>query len=182
MGQGDFSLRRLAVPFRANWYDSTLTIGNVFESGIAGVTGDLNVIGTANGDGGQIRLTRPYYGDIISAVLTLQATAPVLSPTTLRFYKGDFNADGVTAVTSYSEARIASDWFKISGFNAALDYGSQDNIFIDGMDITSIIPKRGDSDYNEDGFILGVDLVNRDPADWYLYNFKVDCTVQLGEI
>ena len=181
MGNTDNALRRLAVPFRPNWYDSSTSIGNVFEPGST-TTGDLTCIGTALGNGGRIRLTRPYYGDIISANLTLQATTPVLSPTTLRFYKGDFNADGFTAATSYSEARIAADWLAISGFNAALDYGSQDNVFIDGMDISYIIPKRGDSDYNADGFILGIDLVNRDPADWYLYNFRVDCQVQLGAV
>ncbi len=180
MGKQDLSLRNKAIPFRANWYDNTSGVGNQFEPGATTVTGDLTVIRTGNGAGGLIRLCRPHYGDIISAFLTLQATAPVLAPTTLRFYKGDFNSDGLTAVTSYSETRKAGDWFKISGFESALDYGSQDNVFIDGLDIGYIIPKRGDADYNEDGFILGVDLVNRDPADWYLYNFKIDCIAQMG--
>lgn len=186
MGQTDFALRgNLAVPFRANWYDNS-GVGNTFLPGISyaggGVTGDLGTtLGTGNGNGGMIRLTRPFYGDIISAQITLQATTPVLSPTTIRFFKGDFDTDGVTAITSYSADRKTTDWFKISGFSAALDYGSQDNVFIDGMDISYIIPRRGDSDFNEDGFILGVELVNRDPTDWYLYNFKIDCLVQLGE-
>lgn len=183
MGNSDYALRgKRAVPFRANWFDDSLTIGNQFEPGIVTDSGDLNCIMTGSGNGGMMRLLRPYYGDIISANLTLQATTPVLSPTTLRFFKGDFQSDGITAVTSYTEARKASDWKKISGFSSALDYGSQDNVFIDGMDIMSIIPKRGDSDYNEDAFILGIDLVNRDPTDWYLYNFRVDCLVQLGAL
>lgn len=181
MGQGDFALRKLAVPFRANWYDSN-ALGNQFESGETTVSGDLTCIRTANGVGGQIRLARPYYGKIISAVLTMQATTPVLSPTSIRFYKGDFQSDGVTAVTSYTDERIKTDWLAISGFSAALDYGSQDNVYIDGMDLMYCIPQRGDSDYNEDGWVLGVDLVNRDPTDWYLYNFRIDCQVQLGEM
>lgn len=181
MGRGDLSLRNLAVPFRALWFDDTATYGNEFVPGST-TTGDLyDVMGTLNPSGGQIRLTRPFYGDIISAVLTMQATAPVSSPTILRFYKGDFDADGITAVTSYTEARRASDWQTISGYSSELVYGSQANIFIDGLDITSIIPKRGDADFNEDGFILGVDLTTKD-TDWYLYNFKVDCTVQLGAL
>lgn len=179
MGERDNALRTRAIPFRANWYDNTSGIGNQFEPGVT-ATGDLTAIGTGAGNGGLIRLCRPHYGDIVSAFLTLQATAPVMAPTELRFYKGDFDSDGLTALSTYSEARKAGDWLEISGFSDYINYGSQDNVFIDGLDISPIIPKRGDSDYNEDGFILGVDLSCRDPADWYLYNFKVDCIAQMG--
>lgn len=179
MGLANKPYRTNAIPFRATWWDSS-AIGNAFDSEAGGTSGDLALtLATGQGNGGLIRIARPAKGDLISARLTLNAVTPVLSPTSLRFAVGTFAADGVTAVEP-DEATVQQHMEQIFGNSAAHDFGSQDNVFYDGFELGMLIPKRGDPDFNEDGWVLFVDLVNRDPADWTLFTFKIDCTVQLG--
>jgi hypothetical protein len=131
--------------------------------------------------GGLIRFCRPFAGDIITSKLTIIGTAPTGGTAKIRLYKGDFNADGVTAVTSYSEARIAADHLAITGSAAALSFTSGSPLIIDGVDLRRIIPKPGDSDFNEDGFILGVEVTGvPNPATFKYRDFKLDCTAQMG--
>lgn len=181
MGTGDLGLRKGAIPFRATWFDQN-AIGNQFDSEAGETTGDLALtIATGQGNGGSIRMTRPAKGDLLSARLTLEAVTPVLSPTTIRLAVGTFAADGVTAVAP-SAATIAEHSRILLGNAAGWSYGSQDNVFIDGIDFGPLIPKRGDADFVEDGWVLYVELSLKDPSDWTLFTFKVDCTVQLGAL
>lgn len=181
MGLSDNSLRYKAIPYRANWYDSQLGVGNVLIPAST-VTGDLNVIATAVGTGGQVRFLRPYKGDIISAKLTMQGTTPYSTGGhSLRFWKGNFAANGISLGTAPSADEKAASWKLISGFDAPLDYGVQDNVFIDGLNILPLIPKRGDADFNEDGFVIGLDLALKDfLSEWVLYDFKIDCNVRMA--
>lgn len=169
-----------AIPFRGLWYDNS-SVGNQFD--INGtVSGDLSVIKTGNGIGGQVRICRPLKGDLIEARLTMQGTMPPVGGNSLRFYIGKFDTDGVTPKT-LTEAEKAASWKKISGFTDYISYGSQANVFIDGMNLLPAIPKKGETDFNADGWILGVDLVVKsNPELWYLYQFKVDCTVSIAEL
>lgn len=180
MGLSDNSLRYKAIPYRANWYDNQLGIGNVFIPDST-ITGDLNAMATGVGTGGMIRFLRPFKGDIISAKLTMNGVTPATGFGELRFYKGTYAANGIDKGTAPSSAQIAADWLKITGNSSAWSYGTQDNVFVDGLNILPLIPKRGDADFNEDGFVIGVDLFLKDGgSDWHLYDFKIDCNIRMA--
>lgn len=176
MGKGNLALRNTAVPFRAVPY-----VGPAYVNDI---TAKLD---GSTPPGGVMRFCRPYAGDIISAKLTLNAVAPPSGVLAFRIFKGDFQADGVTAQPLtyplasgyYSEERLARDWKRITGFNAEKTYGNMANVYWGGLDITDLIPKRGDPDFNEDGFAIGVQL-DLKGSGWVLWEFKIDCTAQLG--
>jgi len=168
MGQSNLATRNTAIPFRAvPWnIDLYTAFGNKDY-------GQLN--------GGLIRFCRPFAGDIITSKLTVIGTAPTGGTTYVRLFKGDFNADAVTAVTSYTEARKAADHLAITGQVAPLSFAAGSQLLIDGIDLRRIIPAKGDSDYNEDGFILGVEITGGATPTTYQYReFKLDCTTQMG--
>lgn len=178
---GDKATRFKAIPYRANWFDNTSGIGNQFIPDST-ISGDLSVMMTGIGTGGMIRFLRPFKGDIISAKLTMQGVTPATGFGQLRIYKGTFAADAVSKGTAPTEEQIARDWKLLTGFSAPIDYGTQDVVFIDGLNLMPIIPARGDSDFNEDGFCIGVDLFLKDGgADWHLYNFKIDCLIRMAK-
>lgn len=185
MGRSNLALRPTAMPYRAMWYDSS-AVGNQIGTAALDVTGDLfGKLNTGSMNGGAIRLARPYKGDIIEAKLTWQAVTAFGDFAEIRFALGTFAADGVTAVAPDS-ATIARHHKILTGYSAALSWGSQDVIFIDGLNLTPLIPKRGDADYNEDGFVLYIEILSKyGGADtgggaYTLYEFKVDCSVQIG--
>lgn len=177
----DNALRYKAIPYRAQWADSQLGIGNQFvPDGI--ITGDLSVMRTGIGTGGMVRFLRPFKGDIIAAKLTMNGVTPATGFGELRFYKGTMNADGISLGTTPSNAQIAADWLKITGNSSAWFYGTQDNVFVDGLNILPLIPKRGDADFNEDFFVIGIDLFLKDGgSDWHCYDFKIDCNVRMAK-
>lgn len=169
-----------AIPFRALWYDNS-SVGNQFDlTGV--VSGDLSILRTGFPSSGQIRICRPLKGELIEARLSMQATFPNSGAQSLRFYIGRFDTDGITPVT-LTEAEIAASWKKISGFNAPISYPAMGNVFFDGLNLLPAIPKKGDADFNQDGWILGVDIGLKDfPEQWVLYQFKIDCTAQVAEL
>lgn len=168
MGVGNLATRNKAIPFRAiSWNQDQY---NAFGSKDYG---QLN--------GGLLRFCRPFAGDIITSKITVIGTAPTGATTYVRLYKGDFQSDGVTAVTSYTEARKAADHLAITGQSAPLSFAAASQLLIDGIDLRRIIPAKGDSDYNEDGFILGVEITGGASPTTYKYReFKLDCTTQMG--
>lgn len=192
MSLGDKQLRYGAIPYRAQWFDNgngAYTFSNNFDSVAGKTTGDLAGIATNSAIGQvPIRFARPYKGDIIEARLTFQATAPSSFGAIFMMYGCDFAADGFTPdIASVSAARKASDWKKIYGDPAARVFGNQANIFFNGFNLMPLIPKRGDANFNEDGFIIVFDITSKsDPTDpslgWFLYNFKIDCIVQMAEL
>ena len=170
MGKGNLALRTKAVPYRAQPW-STQQYDLTDDS--------TTVLGTAQGNGGSIRMSLPYKGDLITANLSLQANASVTSPTELRFAIGTFDTDGITPIAP-DQATIARHHAIITGRSSPFFYGSQAVVFLDQLNLAPVIPKRGDPDYNEDGFVLYVDLVAKDPTGWVLFEFKVDCISQIG--
>jgi len=169
MGLSNLATRKTAVPFRAvAWGPSDLY--NAFGSKDYG---QLN--------GGLIRFVRPFAGEIITAKLTVIGTAPTGGTAQIRLYKGDFAADGITKVTSYTAERIAADHKAITGLDVPYSFTSGSPLLIDGADLMRIITKEGDADYNEDGFMLGVEVTGVPNPLTYLYReFKLDCTAQMG--
>ena len=156
MGLGNKSTRKTAIPYRVLAWEADI----------------YNAIGTGNAVGGIIRFNRPFKGDIIEAKLLLNAVTSTISPTTLAFYKAGFAADGITA-----EDVAFADRFRIPQQGT---YGNQANVFFDDVDLTPLIPRRGDPDFNADAFAIGFELVAKDPLGWILYDFKIDASVQIG--
>lgn len=183
MGQSNLALRPTAIPFRSLWYDNT-SIGNRFGSRLGDTSGDVEPVwGTTRGNSGSIRFTRPLKGDIIEARLTINALTPFGGFADIRFAIGTFDTDGITPITP-SEATIRAHQKILFGNENPLNYGNQDNIYIDGLNLTPLIPKRGEVGFNEDGFILYTDINGKTGTnalgDWTLYEFKMDCSVQIG--
>ena len=180
MGTSNLALRPTAIPFRSLWYDDT-SLGNRFGSGVGEISGDLS----GKVSTGFMRFTRPLKGDIIEARLTWQAVTAFGDLAEIRLGLGTFASDGVTAVAP-SEATLARQHKIITGYTAPLSWGSQDVIFIDGLNLTPVIPKRGEADFNEDGFVLYVEILSKyGGADtgggaYTVYEFKIDCSVQIG--
>lgn len=174
----DKRTRVRSIPFRGQWYAEAGIVSVVLENGQA--DGDLEAF--ADGSPAQIRIARPAKGDLIEARLTINAVTPAIGGNSLQIYVGDFDTDGITPLTLSSD-EIKRRHAILTGFNAPFDYGSQDNVFIDGLNLMPLIPKRGETGFNEDAFIVGLDLVLKDfPSQWVLYTFKVDCTVQIAEV
>lgn len=193
MSLGDKKLRYGAIPYRAQWFDNgngQFILSNNFDSVPNLTSGDLAGIAT-NSNVGQvpIRFARPVKGDIVEARLTFQGVTPGdFGGTSVDIYGCDFAADGFTPdLTSLSPARRQADWKKIFGDPNPRIYGVQANVFFNGMNLMPIIPKRGDANFNEDGFIIVFNIgVKGDPTNpsigWFLYNFKIDCIVQMAEL
>ncbi len=179
MGQTNLALRPRAIPFRSLWYDN-----DVYGNRFGVTTGDLYPVwGTTQGNSGSIRMTRPLKGDIVEARLTIQAVTPFGGFADIRFAIGTFDSDGITAIAP-SSATIKAHQKILFGTENPLSYGNQANIFIDGLNLTPLIPKRGEANFNEDGFVLYTEINGKTgtnaSGDWTLYEFKVDCSVQIG--
>lgn len=169
MGKGNLATRKTAIPFRAVAW-GPLDLYSAF--------GDKE-FGQLNG--GLIRFVRPFAGEIITAKLTIIGTAPTGGTALIRLYKGDFAADGVSKVTSYTADRIAADHKAITGRDTPFSFTSGSQLLIDGVDLMRIITKEGDADYNEDGFMLGVEVTGvPNPLTYGYREFKLDCTAQMG--
>lgn len=185
MGQSNLALRPTAIPFRSLWYDDT-SQGNRFGSNANEISGDLGgKVSTGAMIGGAIRYCRPLKGDIIEARLTWQAVTAFGDFAEIRFALGTFASDGITAVAP-SNATILEHQKILFGTSNALNFGSQANIFFDGLNITPLLPKRGEANFNEDGFVLYLQIGSKyGGADtgggaYTVYEFKLDCSVQIG--
>lgn len=175
----DKRLRRNSIPFQGMWYsDNTGGVASNLADGNA--DGDLGSVLEGIGNG-QVRIATPAKAQLIEARLTFNALA--LDGGLFRVYIGRFDVDGITPRTMTDTER-ATSWRKMTGFNDYLTIGFFDNIFLDGLNLHRDIPKKGEPDFNEDGFIIGIELFGdtSDPDDFILYDFKVDGTVQLAEV
>lgn len=170
MGQGDRYLRQNSIHFLAPPV-------NTSASGIGGE--HLSAIGNGSAYGGLVRIARPAKGDIISAKLLLSAVTAVLAPTSLFFAVGSVDTDGITPLYP-ATSDYARHWKLISGRDAPIDYGSQANVFIDGLEFAPLIQKRGETGYCEDFWVLYIGLSAKDPTDWGLFDFKINCIFNLG--
>lgn len=177
MSQTDKRLRVNQIPFRGTWFSNgALGVGVQLIDGVA--DGDLKTF--AEGNAAQVRIARPAKGDLIEARVTINAVSPPTGFTEMRIYIGEFEADGITPKTLSSD-EIARQWKILTGFSTPAFWGTQDNIFFDGLNLMPLIPKRGDAKFNEDAFIIGLELFNRD-AGFVLFDFFVDCSVQIAEV
>ena len=194
MSFGDKQLRTNAVAFRADWWGNNTLLLNFFDNN-DNMTGDLRKL-TASGyinptsffpQQVPMRFTQPEQGQLINAALTLNITAPSNGGIGVRICGGKFLADGVTVDTSYyTGVQIAADWKKISGQAASVSVAANGNLFIDGLNLSAIIPRRGDANFNGDGFIICVvfdsapAVDGNAPLGYKLKKFNIACSAQLA--
>lgn len=194
MSLGDKHLRDNAIAFRADWWGNNTLLLNFFDNN-DNMTGDLRKL-TASGyfnpttffpQQVPMRFTQPEQGQLINAALTLNITAPSNGGIGVRIVGGKFLADGTTIDTSYyTTAQIAADWLKISGQAASISVAANGNLFIDGLNVSPLIPRRGDTNFNSDGFVIcvvfdaapAVDVTNT--FGYKLKKFNIACTAQLA--
>jgi hypothetical protein len=169
-----------AIPFRGLWFSNLNYggVGNTLDDGQA--DGDLRPFSL--GSSAQVRIATPAKGDLIEARLTAQFTVPNTAGTTLELYIGKFNSDGITAQT-ISASEISRMHKILTGRDTPFTYVAGEEVFIDGLNLMQLIPKRGHADFNEDAFILGLKLtLAGSSAQWYLSRFQVDCSTQIAEV
>jgi len=169
-----------AVPFRGMWFSNLNYggVGNTLDDGQA--DGDLRNFSL--GSSTQLRICTPAKGDLIEARLTTQFTVPNTAGTTLELYIGNFASDGITPNT-VSASEISRMHKILTGRDTPFSYAAGEEVFIDGLSLMQLIPKRGDATFNEDAFILGLKLtLAGSSAQWYLSRFQVDCSTQIAEV
>lgn len=169
-----------AIPFRGLWFSNLNYggVGNTLDDGQA--DGDLRPFSL--GSSAQVRIATPAKGGLIEARLTAQFTVPNTAGTTLELYIGSFAADGITPNT-ISAAEISRMHKILTGRSTPFTYTAGEEVFIDGLSLMQLIPKRGDAAFNEDAFILGLKLtLAGSSAQWYLSRFQLDCSTQIAEV
>lgn len=180
MSVTDKALRKHQIPFQGKWFTNYVATqtGSQLANGIA--DGDLAAF--ANGQSTQVRIARPMKGDLTQAKLLLNAVAPDVGIIQFGFYIGSFDTDGVTPLVLSQEEMLRRHKL-LTGRNDWILYGNQANIYWDGLNLLPFIPKRGDADFNEDAFILGIvcEIKNTPSAPFFLFDFKVDCAVTMAE-
>lgn len=164
----DKRTRDVAIPFEATTYSTTAlgTDGGLDKGKI--ISSDLIV---------PVRFSTPDRGALTEAHLSMNLT--VGSPLTVKVAIGRFNANGVDAVSSYTNAEIDDSHKKIFGTdNPVASSGS--TLFIDGINIFPLLPKRGSANFNADGFVL-VFKFSRARADAdVLKSLAAYCSAQMG--
>lgn len=165
----DKSTRQQAIPFIATDFTGLSESGGLFFNIDAAriISDDLLVI---------IRCCTPRHANLIEAHLNLQITA--VSALNVKVAIGTWN--GVQAVSSYSQADIDRMHAAITGASAALA-SSGGTLLIDGLNLYPYIPKRGETNFNEDGFIVLLQFSRARVTDT-LKKFEVACSALMGLI
>lgn len=170
----DKSTREKAIPFEATSYRNNS--GGVVGTGMIGVT-DAGLIRSSTLLV-PIRCATPDRGALTEAHLNL--TMQVDSLTNVKVAIGRFEADGITAETSYFATEIDSAHKAITGSDTPIA-SSGGTLFLDGLNIFPLIPKRGHPNFNPDGFVvlLQFDRARVSAGDVY-GRFLVMCSAQMG--
>lgn len=171
MSSTDFRIRKTAVPFTAT--------GFCLATGSINSDDNLNAPFTAGSNVAALRvmrLSKPDVGNLIQAYVNLFMT--VGSALTCKVAVGKFAADGITAQTP-TQAEIDAGHLKLTGTTSPIA-SSGSSFFIDGLNILSLIPKKGDPEYSDKGIVLILQF-SRDltPTD-KVNRFEVACSMEMG--
>lgn len=165
----DKSTRQQAIPFVADGFGGS---GSSFLLDyyryIIGVdSDDLTVY---------IRCPTPSHANLIEAHLTLIMT--VDSALSVKIAIGRFSADGVTAAT-LTDTEIEAGHRQLAGTDS--DFASSaGTLLIDGLNLIKGIPKRGDANFNEDGFVLVLQFSRARTDNDSLLKFDPLCSALMG--
>lgn len=165
----DKRTRDNAIPFEASTYTNSSS-GDVGTTDAGLIKSSTLVV--------PIRCSVPSNGVLTEAHLNLLLA--VNSTTTVKVGIGRFDTDGIAAIASYTDAEIAAMHQKLTGSDAAIS-SSGGNLFIDGLNILPLIPKRGSTNYNQDGFVVLLQFSRaRSSSNDILKQFNVMCSAQMG--
>lgn len=169
----DKSTRNEAIPFIAYSWTGSGTDGFTFvpydSATIMSTTETLCVI----------RCSTPYGTNLVEAHLNLQIN--VLSSLGVKVAIGYFDTDDVTSVKVYSDTYIDTMHEFLTGSNTAIT-SSGGVLFIDGLNIYPKIPKRGESNFNENGFVLLLKFSRVRTSSEELKKFSVNSSCLMGLI
>lgn len=169
MSATDKATRKNAIPFEATAFSNS-------SSGTAGTT-DAGAIRSSSLLV-TVRCSTPDRGALTEAHLNL--LMGVHAATSVYIGIGRFNTDTVTAISSYTNDEIIAMHQKLTGKTTPIA-SSAGTLFIDGLNILPLIPKRGHANFNADGFVL-ILLFSRSrvSANDVLRRFNVMCSAQMG--
>lgn len=174
MSQTDKGTRTTAIPFSAMSYGVNLGIPN-----------DEDTVQPINWTDGTsiaanalrvMRLARPDRGNLIQAYLNLYMR--VGSSLTAKVAIGRFASDGITVVTP-NQYEIDAGHLALTGTSTPFS-SSGSNLIIDGLNLLKLIPKKGDANYNADGFVLIVQFSRNLTTSDFPTRFEVSCSMQMG--
>ncbi len=165
----DKRTREKAVPFIASPYSNS-SIGG-FGTTDAGLLRSSDLIVA-------VRCSTPDRGAITEAHLNMNMQ--VHSATNVYVGVGKFDSDGIAAYQSYSSSEIQAMHQRLMGSSSPIA-SSAGTLFIDGLNILPLIPKRGHANFNQDGFVL-LFLFSRAriSANDVLKSFEAVCSAQMG--
>lgn len=170
----DKKTRDKAIPFRATDYRNNSS--GTINSGLLGATDAAYLQSTALTF--PIRCATPDRGVLTEAHLNL--VMQVHAATTVKVAIGRFDTDGITAISSYTQEEIDAMHKILTGSSAAIA-SSGGTLFIDGLNLMPLLPKRGDANFNADGFVVvfQFDRARTSANDKYK-RFEVMCSAQMG--
>lgn len=170
-GLSDRTLREKAVPFEAlPWSDSS-----------NGDYGDTDAGTLADGVTQTcfIRCALPMIGNLVSA--HLQLIQDVDSSLKVEVAIGRFEDDGVTPVTSYPDNYIENMSKLITGTDDGVE-SSGSTLLVDGVTLFPYLPKRGDAEFNEAGFLLILRYSRVPTVNEIIRRFAVLCSAEIGVV
>lgn len=141
----DKSTRKEAIPFLAySWQGFEWDGSNIIFKDASNILSDTDYIVP-------IRCSTPFGSNLVEAHLNLNIS--VTSQLGVKVAIGYFDTDDIEAVADYSDTYIDSQHEFLTGSSDYI-YSSGSTLFIDGLNIYPKIPKRGDTNFNENGFVL----------------------------
>lgn len=168
MSTTDKRTRDTAIPFEAYSF-STSAHGDAGELDAGLIRSSTLTV--------PIRCATPDRVELIEAHLNLILN--VHSATTVKVAIGRFNSDMITVAT-LTQDEIDRSHRKITGTDTAIA-SSGGVLFIDGINILPAIPKRGDANFNPDGFVVVLQFSRARTSTNDVYRrFDVMCSAQMG--
>ena len=168
MSESNKKTRDQAIPFEATTYSNSSS-GDVGASD-AGLIRSATLIVP-------IRCSVPSNGALTEAHLNMLMN--VNSSTTVKIGIGRFDTDGITPV-AYTSDQITAMHKQLTGSTTPIA-SSAGVLFLDGINIFPLIPKRGSANFNQDGFVVLLEFSRaRTAAGDVFKRFDVMCSAQMG--
>jgi hypothetical protein len=188
MGFGNRAVRSIALPFISLPWGFTRTYTQ--SSDIAGAGQQYTDVASWQNIQKVIRMNRPKFGDMTEAYLNmkLRASNAEASPLTFKVAIGTFVKDGLgnptlVATASYSSAYVDASHLLLTGTANPFSVSPGQTIEIKDLPIVGQIPKRGNAEFQEDGWVLVISW-NRAPINdqqtnvvtpFAVYFVRADC-------
>lgn len=178
MSVSDKKIKVNAIPFEAQPFSRYGNVQTDYGAGAGGLFVYTTDVQTLRAPGlGVVRMNTPLGSNLIEAALNL--TMQVNSSLGVKVAIGRFDTDGISPVTSYTQAEIDAMHFALTGQSGAI-MSSGGVLFLDGVQIGRLIPKQGDAGYNSSGFVLILQFTRNRTSTDLLKRFNVQATAEMG--